>query len=114
MADTWTRIRHGKRKRNNRFTKSDALAARRILRDVYRAKNEFLEALASDNLVQIRLRWITTITLLRSVGHLLKNVDTLRSSALANSVEAAWNRWNNSPLCHLIYHDFIKKERDIV
>ena len=114
MADTWTRIRRGKRKENNRFTKSDALAARRVLRDVYRTRNELSQALATGNLAQIRLRWITAVTLLRAVGHLLKKFDASRSPALAKSIDAAWKRWEEFPLHHLIFHEFIKKKRDIV
>ena len=112
MAETWPRTRRGKKKRNNPYTKYDALAARRVLRDANRARTEFSKALSSDNIATLRLRWITAITLLRAVGHVLKNIDASRSPALESAISAAWKRWDTQPFHHLIFHEFIKKERD--
>lgn len=114
MADTWPRTRRGKKKRNDPYTKYDALAARRVLRDAYRARNEFSRALSSNNLAEIRLRWITATTLLRTVGHVLERVDSSRSLMLATAIKAAWNRWDRHRFHHFIFHEFIKKERDTI
>ena len=112
MAETWPRTRRGKRGKAHRHTKYDALAARRALRDAYRAKDELSTALCSDNFATIRLRWITAITILRAVGHILRNIDASRSPALQSAVEASWKRWNSQPFQHLIFHEFIEKERN--
>ena len=114
MAETWPRTRRGKIKKNNPYTKYDALAARRTLRDAYRAKNEFSAALAANNLATMRLRWITAITILRAVGHTLRNIDASRSLSLQSAIDSAWNRWKTEPFQHLIFHEFIEKERNTV
>ena len=112
MARTWSRTRRGKTKKNNPFTKSDALAARRALRDAYRSRKELSAALYSNDLPIIRLRWITAITILRSVGHVLRNIDASRSPDLKCAIDTAWNRWNANAFQHLIFHEFIEKERN--
>lgn len=114
MADTWPRARRGKVRKNDPYTKYDALAARRALRDAYRAKDEFSAALSSNNLATIRLRWITAITILRAVGHTLLNIDASRSSPLRSAIESAWNDWKTHPFHHLIFHEFIEKERNTI
>ena len=114
MAETWSRARRGKIKKNDPYTKFDALAARRALRDAYRAKNEFSAALSSKNLATIRLRWITAITILRAVGHTLVNIDASRSSALHSAIDSAWNRWKSDSFQNLIFHEFIEKERNTI
>lgn len=114
MAETWPRARRGKIKKNDPHTKYDALAARRALRDAYRAKNEFAAALSSNNLATIRLRWITAITILRAVGHTLLNIDASRSQALRSEIDSAWKRWKSDSFQHLIFHEFIKKERNTI
>ena len=83
MARTWGRKRRGKLVRNDPFTKVDALAARRVLRDAYRARNELAKAFESDVAATHRLRWVTVITLLRAVGHALDSVDVRRRSRCA-------------------------------
>ena len=114
MAETWPRIRRGKIEKNNPYTKYDALAARRALRDAYRAKNEFSATLSSNNLATVRLRWITAITILRAVGHTLLNIDASRSPALRSAIDSAWTRWKTQPFQHLIFHEFIEKERNTI
>lgn len=112
MARTWSRIRREKTKKNSPFTKFDALAARRALRDAYRAKHELSAALSSNDLAIIRLRWITATTILRSVGYALRNIDASRSSDLKCAIDTAWNRWKANAFQHLIFHEFIEKERN--
>jgi hypothetical protein len=114
MARTWARNRRDKPVRNDPFTKVDALAARRVLRDAYRARQELAKAFQSDVVTTRRLRWVTVITLLRAVGHALDSVDVRRSPAMKEATKAAWTRWRQNPFNHLIFHEFIKRERDTV
>jgi hypothetical protein len=114
MAQTWARKRRGKLVRNDPFTKVDALAARRVLRDAYRARQELAKAFQSDTAATRRLRWVAVITLLRAVGHALDSVDVRRSPAMKEAAKAAWTRWRQNPFHHLIFHEFIKRERDVV
>ena len=114
MAETWARKRRGEQRLNDRYTKVDALAARRVLRDVYRARHELFEAFQSENAATRRLRWVTAITLLRAVGHALDSVDVKRSPVLKQAAKDAWTSWKNAPFHHLIFHEFIKLERDVL
>ena len=114
MAQTWARNRHGKPLRGNRFTKVDALAARRVLRDAHRANQELAKSFESGAVATQRLRWVTVVTLLRVVGHALENVDARRSISMKLAVKRAWTRWRQTPLHHLIFHEFIKRERDVL
>lgn len=113
MAQTWGKNRQAKPLRGDRWTKTDALAARRVLRDAYRARHEF-KAAQSDKAATCRLRWVAVVTLLRTVGHTLKSIDARRSPALKYAIQAAWDRWHASPFHHLIFHEFIKRERDML
>ena len=92
----------------------DALAARRVLRDAYRARHELSKALQSGVTATQRLRWVAVITLLRVVGHALDSVDGRRSPAMKEATKAAWTRWRQNPFNHLIFHELIKRERDVV
>ncbi len=114
MAETWARNRRGRPLLGDRYTKVDALAARRVLRDAYRARHALAKALQSERSSERRLRWITVITLLRAVGHALDSVDVRRSVALKQAAKAAWVRWRDAPFHHLIFHEFIKRERDML
>ena len=113
MAQTWGRKRRGELVRNDPNTKVDALAARRVLRDAYRARQELAKAFQSDVVTTHRLRWVTVITLLRAVGHALDSVDVRRSLSMKEAAKAGWTRWRQNPLHHLIFHEFIKRERDL-
>ncbi len=114
MAQTWARKRRGKPLHGDPHTKVDALAARRVLRDAHRARHELAKVLQSDVASARRLRWVTVITLLRAVGHALNSVDVRRSLVLKQAAKAAWTRWDQTPLHHLIFHEVIKRERDMV
>jgi hypothetical protein len=105
MATTWSR------KKVEPNTRVDALAARRVLRDCYRSHNELKQA---NDGSEWRLRWLTTLTLLRSVGHVLNSIDAKRSPFLKSAIKAAWKRWARAESQHLIFREFIKHERDLV
>jgi hypothetical protein len=115
MAETWAKNRRGKALRSDPFTKIDALAARRVLRDAYRARQDLAQAFRSNNVTARRLRWgVTTVTLLRPVGHALDSIDTRRSPVMKQAARTVWKRWQDAPFHHLIFHEFIKRERDVV
>ena len=57
MAETWAKNRRGKPPHRDRFTKIDALAARRVLRDAFRARHELAQAFKADDAAVHRLRW---------------------------------------------------------
>lgn len=103
MAKTWPK----KGMRSDPFV--DALAARRVLRDCYIAKQELSE---TESGARWRLRWFAAVTLLRTVGHVLKLVDGKRSPFLKEATEAAWDRWKSAPQLHIVFFEFIKRERD--
>ncbi len=109
MAQTWQKKKRGRVIRSDPLTRVDALAARRVLRDCYRAKTRFDTAtIAADR----RLWWILALTLLRAVGHVLNKVDSKRSRYLANSIRKGYLAWKAEPRQHLVFHEFIEKERN--
>jgi hypothetical protein len=114
MAETWAKNRRGRPLRGDPFTRIDALAARRVLRDAYRARHELAQAFKSRDAAVCRLRWVTAVTLLRAVGHALDSIDTRRSPVMKQAVKTVWKRWQDAPFHHLIFHQFIKRERDVV
>lgn len=114
MALTWEKRKNGRRRRGNPLTRTDVLAARRVLRDAYRARHDLAAAYQADDPVVCRLRWVTVVTLLRTVGHALENLDRRRSPELKTAIKIAWNRWKAQPFDHLIFHEFIKSERDML
>lgn len=114
MATTWPRKRRGKPVKNDPKTKRDALAARRVLRDAHRARHELLKVASEGNIASWRLRWVTVITILRAVGLVLRNIDSQRSSEMNAAIMAAWKRWDQEAFQHLIFHEFIKRERDTI
>lgn len=111
MADTWSRRRRGKTIKPDPHTRVDALAARRVLRDCYRVRTRLAKA---DSAVDKRLGWILAVTLLRSVGHVLKNIDSKRSPYLAHAIRSAYQSWKVKYAMHLIFHEFIENERNAV
>lgn len=83
-----------------------------MLRDCYRAATELERTELST--WQWRLRWINVVTLLRATGHVLKQVDGKRSPFLSQAIKNAWTRWESDKYNNLIFHEFIKKERDMI
>lgn len=89
VARTWEHKR-GKRQtnsRNDQFARSDAVAARRVLRDCHFA---FRELQSAEPGTVWRLRWVTIITLLRAVGHVLDKIDGKRSPYLGGAIKEIW------------------------
>lgn len=59
-----------------------------------------------------RRRWITAVVLLRTVGHVLFNVDRERSQAYKKAITAARDSLKNSKPKNQIFWDFIENERN--
>lgn len=114
MAKTFTsgKKRSSRRDRNDPLgATADAIAARRVLRDCHFAMQELRVAAEGR---EWRLRWVAVITLLRVVGHVLGKVDSERSSYLADAIQSHWARVKAAPSGHVIFHDFIERERNTI
>lgn len=61
-----------------------------------------------------RIRWFTSVVLLRTVGHVLENVDSKSSDDWARCIQEQYQRWKASRPHPAIYWEFIKAERDFV
>jgi hypothetical protein len=86
-----------------------AFGARNVLRDAYRARQQFLDA---NDASEARIDWVTCVSLLRAVGHVLKKRDANRSAFLRMAVDEAWIRWKGSREANRIFFDFIDAERN--
>lgn len=89
----------------------DAIAARRVLRDCHHAVREFKSAVRP---VEVRVRWLAALALLRSVGHVLDKVDGSRSTHLRAAINTRWVEVRSGTLHDQIFHDFIERERNML
>ncbi|MBS9721750.1 hypothetical protein JYU29_13755 [Tianweitania sp. BSSL-BM11] len=101
-------------KRQEIPTATYAGKARLVLSDLRLAMRLFDEALIRNNKQEIRIQWITCLTLARAVGHVLKNKDVLRSEWLRNAIEKNFNKIKEDEFHNLIYWEFINKERNLL
>ena len=84
------------------------VAARRVLADCAAA----LEMLEDERDEQRwRVLWIGAVALLRAVGHVLRNVDG-QSPRTGAAINAAYERWTAQQPEHLVFQEFIAKERN--
>jgi hypothetical protein len=61
-----------------------------------------------------RRRFITAITLLRAVGHILHKVDSKTSNIYKEAIDSRWKIWVKDKLKHEIFWNFIEKERNFI
>ena len=61
---------------------------------------------------EFRISWITIITLLRSVGHVLQNKDSQISRLHKKAIDKKWNDLNKTKPVPEIFWEFIVKERN--
>lgn len=87
------------------------LRARKVLCDV-EAIHALLEA--EEDLVKFRVLWVSAVTLVRAVGHVLYKIDGKRSNSLKRSIRNFFGECRKSPEANKIYFEFIKKERDLI
>lgn len=59
-------------------------------------------------------RWVGLLALLRAVGHVLKNRDRRADPRLAEAIDAAWWRLNETKPAPAIFWGFIESERNLV
>lgn len=112
MAKTWTpRGNTPHALQNDPLARSDATAARAVLRDCHRSARELSAATTATTW---RLRWITTVVLLRTVGHVLDKVDGARSPYLRAAIDREWARVKAHGADNLIFHLFIEEERNSI
>lgn len=58
-----------------------------------------------------RILWVAAMALVRSVGHVLRNVD--REDPRARPlIDAAWERWNAEKSANKVFWEFIENERN--
>lgn len=104
--------RRSRADRNDPFgAMTDAVAARRVLRDCHHAAKEFRDA---SSPLERRLRWFTALILLRAVGHVLDKVDGQRASYLHDAVIQRWKAVQIGSRADDIFHDFIERERNLL
>lgn len=112
MAKTWPkRGKSPRSQQNDPFARSDATAARAVLRDCHRSAHELTKATTPTTW---RLRWITTVVLLRTVGHVLDKVDGARSLYLREAIDREWARVKAHRGDNLIFYAFIEDERNSI
>lgn len=92
----------------------DALAARTALRDAYVAAKQLRPALESGHHQSIRMAWISCLTYLRAVGHVLDKVDGGRSKWLREAGARKYDECKQDRFGNLIFWEFIEAERNIL
>ena len=83
-------------------------AARRVLGDCEAALN-MLEDEEDER--RWRVLWAGAMALLRTVGHVLRNVDRADAS-VRRAVDAAWGRWKADRSSNAVFWEFIEEERN--
>jgi hypothetical protein len=61
---------------------------------------------------ELRIKWVSIISLLRAVGHVLLKVDTTKDEKLKKIIICKFKEIDRQKEQNMIYHEFIKKERD--
>ncbi len=62
----------------------------------------------------LRVAWVSIVTLLRAVGHTLKEVDAKRDPVILEVVNQKWDAWLDSKPEPRIFWEFIQAERNNV
>ena len=86
-----------------------ALTAEAVLKDC-----EFALACleSEDDRRRFKLLWMAAVAGLRSVGHVLKNVDGAHEPQIKRAAASAFARWKTDREKHKISWDFIEDERN--
>ncbi|MGA2192650.1 MAG: hypothetical protein ABSG42_04635, partial [Nitrospirota bacterium] len=71
---------------------------------------EYLEQETDET--RFRILWVATVSLLRTIGHVLDKIESERSNLIKEIVKKHWNEWKTNPTEHQIFHDFIEDERN--
>lgn len=59
-----------------------------------------------------RMMWLSQVTLLRVIGHVLAKVDIDISAAHKVTIDAKWAEWKAQRAHHWVFWDFIEDERN--
>jgi hypothetical protein len=85
-----------------------AASARVALNDCRCAFSKHTSELQAE---EFRVSWVALVSLLRTVGYVLKEVDSLRSSHLKQAIVAAWEDLKGTEPKPEIFWEFIDKDR---
>lgn len=83
--------------------------ARKVLADCKKA-HDLLEV--ESDTARFRLLWVSGVALARSVGHVLRKVDSRRDPRTRRSIDEAWERWKSDRKTHALFWEFIREERN--
>jgi hypothetical protein len=83
--------------------------ARVVLQDAKFAISSHTVDLQSES---FRISWISVITLLRAIGHVLEKVDANRSPEMKLAISSKWCELKSTKPDPEIYWEFIEKERN--
>ena len=87
------------------------LMARRVLSDCRWALSLYTQCVSGEPL---RVNWVSVITLLRAVGHVLDKVDAFRDADVKDVVEREWDQLRSTKPKPEIFWEFIESERNNV
>lgn len=85
--------------------------ARKVLADCKTAYDLLEE---ETDVARFRVLWAAGVALLRSVGHVLHKVDSVRDQQAAEAVDVAWRRWGANRETNAVFWEFIEEERNNV
>lgn len=83
--------------------------ARDVLKDC-RVALDLLENEARDS--EWRIHWVATISLLRTVGHVLSKVDGRINPKVRAAADRLFKQWKGDNARHEIFREFIENERN--
>ena len=87
------------------------LRARQVLNDCRWAIGAYSEVTSGEPL---RVNWVSVITLLRAVGHVLRKVDAAHDPSVSHAAAEVWDEWNRTRPEPKIFWEFIESERNSV
>lgn len=67
---------------------------------------------SEDDRRKFKLFWMAAVAGLRSVGHVLKNVDGTRDPKIQRAAATAFGRWKADRKKHQVFWEFIEDERN--
>ena len=59
-----------------------------------------------------KVNWFAGVALLRTIGHVLGNVDSKTSERHSQVIAQKWREWKDRPQRHWIFPEFIERERN--
>lgn len=77
-------------------------------------KDAALELRQNDDVFAWRRRWLTVVTLLRAIGHILKNVDSKQTPNYEHAVDLWWKELSKNRFSNEIFWKFINSERNSI